>query len=65
MSDLMPFLMNGRWLAAAIVAFGAMIFFHELGHFLMAKRAGVTVYAFRWDSVLACWGFAEATRSTR
>ncbi|MDR7480986.1 MAG: M50 family metallopeptidase [Armatimonadota bacterium] len=31
---------------AAIVAFGAMIFFHELGHFLMAKRAGVRVHAF-------------------
>lgn len=31
---------------AAIVAFGAMIFFHEFGHFLMAKRAGVRVHAF-------------------
>ncbi len=31
---------------AAIAAFGAMIFFHELGHFLIAKRAGVRVHAF-------------------
>lgn len=31
---------------AAIAAFGAMIFFHELGHFLMAKRAGVRIHAF-------------------
>jgi regulator of sigma E protease len=31
---------------AAIIAFGAMIFFHELGHFLMAKRAGVLIHAF-------------------
>ena len=31
---------------AAIAAFGAMIFFHELGHFLVAKRAGVRVHAF-------------------
>ena len=31
---------------AAIAAFGAMIFFHELGHFLLAKRAGVRVHAF-------------------
>lgn len=31
---------------AAIVAFGAMIFFHELGHFLAARRAGVRVHAF-------------------
>lgn len=30
----------------AIIAFGLMIFFHELGHFLVAKRMGVTVYAF-------------------
>ncbi len=29
-----------------IVAFGAMIFFHELGHFLVAKRAGVRIHAF-------------------
>lgn len=31
---------------AAIVAFGAMIFFHELGHFLVARRAGVRIHAF-------------------
>jgi len=30
----------------AIIAFGVMIFVHELGHFLVAKRVGVTVYAF-------------------
>lgn len=30
----------------AVVAFGAMIFVHELGHFLMAKRVGVTVHTF-------------------
>jgi regulator of sigma E protease len=31
---------------AAIVAFGAMIFFHELGHFLIARRTGVRIHAF-------------------
>ncbi len=31
---------------AAIVAFGIMIFVHELGHFLVAKRVGITVHAF-------------------
>ena len=31
---------------AAIIAFSVMIVVHELGHFLVAKRAGVTVYAF-------------------
>lgn len=30
----------------AILAFGLMILVHELGHFLAAKRAGVTVHAF-------------------
>ncbi len=34
------------YLIAAIIAFGVMIFVHELGHFLVAKRAGVTVHAF-------------------
>jgi regulator of sigma E protease len=34
------------YLIAAIVAFGIMIFVHELGHFLVAKRVGVTVHAF-------------------
>ena len=33
-------------IAAAIIAFGVMIFCHELGHFLVAKRVGVTVHAF-------------------
>lgn len=32
-------------LLAAIIAFGVMIFVHELGHFLVAKRVGVTVHA--------------------
>src|SRR5207247_1783866 len=30
----------------AIIAFGIMIFGHELGHFLVAKRVGITVQAF-------------------
>src|SRR5438309_12108762 len=30
----------------AIIAFGIMIFGHELGHFLVAKRVGITVHAF-------------------
>jgi regulator of sigma E protease len=31
---------------AAIAAFGVMIMVHELGHFLLAKRVGITVHAF-------------------
>ncbi|HEV8338137.1 MAG TPA: M50 family metallopeptidase [bacterium] len=46
MTQVLPLLSSGGWLVATIVAFGAMIFFHELGHFLVAKRAGVTVHAF-------------------
>lgn len=46
MTELLPLVTSGSWLLATIVAFGAMIFFHELGHFLVAKRAGVSVHAF-------------------
>jgi regulator of sigma E protease len=31
---------------AAVIAFSVMVVVHELGHFLVAKRVGVTVYAF-------------------
>jgi regulator of sigma E protease len=33
-------------LVAAIVVFGVLIFFHELGHFMVAKRVGVGVIEF-------------------
>ena len=33
-------------LALAIIGFGAIIFIHELGHFLAAKWAGVRVLQF-------------------
>ncbi|MDQ7844240.1 MAG: M50 family metallopeptidase [Armatimonadota bacterium] len=33
-------------IVAAVIAFSIMILVHELGHFLMAKRVGITVYAF-------------------
>src|SRR5574341_420015 len=33
-------------IAAAIVVLGFLILFHELGHFLIAKRAGVGVLKF-------------------
>src|SRR5690606_13532976 len=31
---------------AFIVVFGSLVFFHELGHFLLAKRAGIMVREF-------------------
>lgn len=33
-------------IAAAVVAFGVLVFLHELGHFLVAKKAGVGVLTF-------------------
>ncbi|MBI2123049.1 MAG: site-2 protease family protein [Armatimonadetes bacterium] len=45
-------------IVAAIIAFGVMIFCHELGHFLVAKRVGVTVYAFAlpWEATCGWQG---------
>ena len=37
---------NAPYIIAAVIAFGIMIMVHELGHFLVAKRVGITVYAF-------------------
>ncbi|MBQ1261508.1 MAG: site-2 protease family protein, partial [Clostridia bacterium] len=34
------------YILLAIFIFGALIFIHELGHFLMARRCGVTVLEF-------------------
>ncbi|RYD06573.1 hypothetical protein N752_02585 [Desulforamulus aquiferis] len=31
---------------ASVVVFGLLIFFHELGHFLVAKRVGILVHEF-------------------
>lgn len=31
---------------SAVLVFGAIIFFHELGHFLVAKKAGIRVHEF-------------------
>jgi len=57
MSELGPTLATGQWLLLAVLAFGAMIFFHELGHFLVAKRVGVTVHAFALGFGPRLWGF--------
>jgi regulator of sigma E protease len=37
---------NAPYIIAAVIAFGVMIMVHELGHFLVAKRVGITVHAF-------------------
>ena len=33
-------------IVAFILVFGTIVFFHELGHFLTAKLAGIVVYEF-------------------
>jgi regulator of sigma E protease len=50
---------------AAIIAFGAMIFVHELGHFLMARRAGVRVHALAlgFGPKVLSWRRGETTYS--
>lgn len=40
---------------AAVLIFGAIIFVHELGHFTVAKLAGVTVYEFAIGMGPALW----------
>ena len=50
---------------AAVVAFGAMIFVHELGHFLIARRAGVRIHAFAlgFGPQVVGWKRGETTYS--
>lgn len=42
----MPFLSISTNVLLVIVGIGLLIFIHELGHFLVAKKCGVRVYAF-------------------
>ena len=44
--DIRPFLSRLDYFLWAVVVLGALIFVHELGHFLVAKRAGVSVLKF-------------------
>jgi regulator of sigma E protease len=52
---------------ASIVIFGLLIFAHELGHFLVAKRAriGVTEFAIGFGPRLLGWQRGETTYSLR
>jgi regulator of sigma E protease len=44
--DLGPYLSRFDYILWAVVVLGVLIFVHELGHFLVAKRAGVAVLKF-------------------
>lgn len=52
---------------AFVVVFGTIVFFHELGHFLVAKLAGIEVYQFAlgFGPVLISRTFAETEYSLR
>ena len=39
----------------ALLIFGLLIFFHELGHFLLAKRGGIGVTSFSIGMGPAIW----------
>ena len=39
--------------------FGLLIFFHELGHFLLAKRAGIRVNEFSLGLGPTIWGIQK------
>ena len=43
----------------AVLLFGFVIFFHELGHFLLAKAMGVKVNEFSLGMGPKLWGFAR------
>ncbi len=47
----------GWWLFAMILGVGVMIFFHELGHFVTAKRAGMKVTEFFIGFGPRLWSF--------
>lgn len=54
-------------MAAAVFVFAIMILFHELGHYLMAKRVGIKVNEFSlgFGPLLCKWGRGETTYSLR
>ncbi len=57
----------GVSIIVTIIAFGIMVMLHELGHFLTAKRFGVTVHEFSigMGPLLLKWGKGETQYSIR
>ncbi len=57
----------GFSIVVTILAFGIMVMLHELGHFLTAKRFGVTVHEFSigMGPLLCKWGKGETQYSIR
>ena len=48
--------MNILTILVAILAFGLIVFIHELGHFLFAKKAGVRIHEFAIGMGPKIWG---------
>ncbi len=42
-----------------VLLFGFVVFFHELGHFLMAKLSGIRVNEFAWAWARSSSAFRE------
>ncbi len=61
MQALQYILQNLHW---AIIFIGALVFFHELGHFLVAKACGIKVLRFPSALVPSCSASYEATPNT-
>ena len=49
--------MTPGMIVSAIITLGVLIFIHELGHFLVAKRLGVGVLKFSLGFGKRLWGF--------
>lgn len=56
-----------NWVLPFVVIFGAIVFFHELGHFLVARRVGVKVHEFAvgFGKPLVQWKRGETQYSLR
>ena len=51
--------MVGLEILIGIIIFGLIVFFHELGHFIMAKKVGIRVNVFSIGFGKRIWGFKK------
>ncbi len=62
---MLEFFHKAFWIAEVVVGLGLLIFLHELGHFLMAKRNGVRVEVFSLGFGHAIWRFRRGETEYR
>ena len=55
------------WVLPFVVVFGTIVFFHELGHFVVARRVGIKVHEFAlgFGRALFRWKRGETVYSIR